>query len=338
MKDLSLRSCLCAIVLSLLTLPGLPARGLVLGVDVSQWQFTIDWATFVSQNQVDFAYIKYTDSSTLVDPRAARNVSGATAQGVPLGVYHFATPFSFDRNTAQDFNNNDAVEEAEWFVERAGGQMGPGFLPPVLDIEVGEAAGRTRLTNWSKTFLDTVENLTGVRPIIYANQNWVTNYLTASELDTELWIARWTEDPNIGPSTTGSWDDYMFHQYTASAVMAGVTQNTVDRNTFNGTIEELMAIVNPIPPLVGDYDDDGTVGQGDLNMVLLNWGLSGTPTPIGWVNDVPEGVIGQENLNTVLLNWGNTNEAASASAVPEPGTLAALALSFGLVMRRRSAA
>ncbi len=219
---------------------------LVHGVDVSQWQYDIDWPTFVSQNQIDFAFIKYTDSSSLQDPKARQNVRGAAAEGVPFGVYHFATPFAETRNHAQDFSDNDAAEEAAWFVQRAGSFMGSGHLPPVLDIEWGQAAGRTRLTNWADEFLDTVQGLTGVRPIIYANQNWATNYLTASQLNTELWIARWTHDPNVGPSNLGSWSDYLFHQYTDSNVMPGVTGNTVDGNVFNGTLSQLQRLANPV--------------------------------------------------------------------------------------------
>ncbi len=242
----SVRRLAALIGLAVASSAGATATALVHGVDVSQWQYFINWPQFVSQNQIDFAFIKYTDSSSLIDPRASRNVTLAAQEGVPFGVYHFATPFAVDRNASQNFFFNDAVQEAEWFVQNAGAYMGQGYLPPVLDIEWGEAAGRTRLTGWADLFLDTVEDLTGVRPIIYANQYWATTFLTASQLDTELWIARWTEDPNVGPSNIGGWDDWLFHQYTASLVMPGVTGNTVDGNVFNGTLDDLFALVDPV--------------------------------------------------------------------------------------------
>ncbi len=222
-----------------------PAAALVQGIDVSRWQGFISWETLVQQNQIDFAFIKATDSSSIIDPRASRNITLATQQDVPLGVYHYATPFAVTRNDPQDFNNNDAAEEAAWFVQNAGDSMGHGHLPPVLDIEFGEAAGRTRLTDWAKIFLDTVEDLTGVRPIIYANQYWATTFLTASELDTALWIARWTNDPAVGPSNLGGWSDYLFHQYSATLNLQGINTNTTDGDTFNGTLAQLHQLVSP---------------------------------------------------------------------------------------------
>ena len=96
-------------------------------------------------------------------------------------------------------------------------------------------------------------------------------------------------------------------------------------NDFKVVAGDVLALGVP-----GDLDGSGTVGQADLNLVLLNWGEDAgvTGVPAGWVNEPPAGVIGQADLNRVLLNWGNTAEASGDSAVPEPG--AALALLTGL--------
>jgi len=86
---------------------------------------------------------------------------------------------------------------------------------------------------------------------------------------------------------------------------------------------------------IGDYDNSGVIGQADLDLVLLNWGTTGTPD--GWVNQVPTGVIAQAELDDVLLNWASGVEpsfAASSSSVPEPATAAMLVMS-GLVLAYR---
>jgi hypothetical protein len=89
-----------------------------------------------------------------------------------------------------------------------------------------------------------------------------------------------------------------------------------------------IVIYNTIS-IPGDYDNSGQVAQGDLDLVLLNWGKTVPPdsVPEGWVNEQPSGLIGQSALDGVLLNWGNTagSGAAAGVAVPEP-TAALLAL------------
>jgi hypothetical protein len=91
------------------------------------------------------------------------------------------------------------------------------------------------------------------------------------------------------------------------------------------------------PALEGDYNDDAFVGQGDLDLVLLNWGDTGDTggAPEGWVNDAPAAgdLIGQGYLDKVLLNWGEGT--APTSTVPEPLTMTLLGLGGACVLARR---
>ncbi len=101
--------------------------------------------------------------------------------------------------------------------------------------------------------------------------------------------------------------------------------------------------------LPGDYSGNGQVEQGDLDLVLQNWGLDTAVNgiPAGWVNDLPTGVIEQSELDRVLQHWG----AASAptglhSPIPEPASVSVLVLftigasrpSRALLNRRRDVA
>ncbi|MEM9753692.1 MAG: hypothetical protein AAF916_09950 [Planctomycetota bacterium] len=91
----------------------------------------------------------------------------------------------------------------------------------------------------------------------------------------------------------------------------------------------------PLPgPLLGDYDRNGTVAQGDLNLVLNNWGQA----RVGWSNDdgFASNTVDQEELNRVLNNWGSTvAPILSVSAIPEPTAAGWLGLCGLLRLRGR---
>jgi len=101
---------------------------------------------------------------------------------------------------------------------------------------------------------------------------------------------------------------------------------------FSTTGSPFVGSVNYVTggPLTGDYDASGLVGQGDLDLVLLNWGQNSPPVPGGWINDQPSGLIGQTSLDKVLLNWGSTALTSNVSAVPEPNTI--LLVLFGGIL------
>ncbi|MEM1446214.1 MAG: hypothetical protein AAGF84_09180 [Planctomycetota bacterium] len=85
--------------------------------------------------------------------------------------------------------------------------------------------------------------------------------------------------------------------------------------------------------IFGDYNGNGQVEQGDLNLVLSNWGVDTSPVasgglgvPVGWVNDRPDGVVDQAELNGVLSHWGTSQAPVMQGfAVPEPGAAALVA-------------
>ncbi len=103
-------------------------------------------------------------------------------------------------------------------------------------------------------------------------------------------------------------------------------------------LPEVAAVLDAVFQIAGDYNGSGSVEQGDLDLVLNNWG-QGTPVgqaaPAGWLNDLPQGAVDQRELDRVLNNWGSADAPDFAgSAVPEPtaGIVAAVAL---VALRRR---
>ncbi|MEM7576760.1 MAG: SpoIID/LytB domain-containing protein [Planctomycetota bacterium] len=84
----------------------------------------------------------------------------------------------------------------------------------------------------------------------------------------------------------------------------------------------------------GDYDGSGQVEQGDLNLVLNNWGSDEVPDT--WRFGLPTGVVDQAELNAVLTNWGSsTAPSFSGFTVPEPTTAIAAFGLLGTALRRQ---
>ncbi|MEM8494449.1 MAG: hypothetical protein AAF916_03695 [Planctomycetota bacterium] len=99
--------------------------------------------------------------------------------------------------------------------------------------------------------------------------------------------------------------------------------------------EEIAGVLEVVTTsLTGDYDGSGQVEQGDLNLVLNNWGQ---PRPFE-ANGEPFATaqVDQEELNRVLNNWGSSTAPSFAGfeSIPEPAGLVALA-GFALCGTRR---
>jgi lysozyme len=102
---------------------------------------------------------------------------------------------------------------------RVVGPSTPDDLPLVMDWEVHEGQTATEIQN-GLTFLQTVQSLSGRKPMVYcgyyfmsdlAFPSWLSNYY--------LWLAAYDSNPKIPPP----WSKYDFWQYTDQGSVAGVT-------------------------------------------------------------------------------------------------------------------
>ncbi len=205
--------------------------GNVDGLDVSHWQGTINWNQVANAGYV-FTFAKGTEGVGWTDVKFFYNMDAGNDAGVMMGVYHFARP---------DLGNS-AAAEANYFLSVAGDYLESGYLRPVLDLEVGTSLGKTALSAWVVEWMETVENRTGISPLLYANPNYVNYYLNESVTEYDLWIAHWTcePEPSFYYPNTGSWHDWAFWQYSGpggcgdnAGYVPGITTN-IDLNIFNG--------------------------------------------------------------------------------------------------------
>jgi GH25 family lysozyme M1 (1,4-beta-N-acetylmuramidase) len=233
------------------------------GLDVSNWQGTIDWLQ-VASDDYTFAFAKATESTTFTDVTYALNRSGTKALGIRLGAYHFARPSgSGDAPIVAS-----AIAQADHFVDVA--QPRSGDLPPVLDLETNGGLAAAPLARWTQAWLDQVEARTGVRPLIYASPSfWKTRLgdtTQFAESGNGLWVAHWTKAaaPTV-PASSWSGRNWSFWQWTNCETVPGITHctdadraNAPDSSPFALTAFPGGAPTSSSPPTVLGTARSGT--------------------------------------------------------------------------------
>ncbi|MEM8782123.1 MAG: PEP-CTERM sorting domain-containing protein [Planctomycetota bacterium] len=137
-------------------------------------------------------------------------------------------------------------------------------------------------------------------------------------------------DPGSGGIQSDNWDYFALRISSANSF----DETDYDLVIDNFLLETIAATVGG--GIVGDYDDSGQVEQGDLNLVLNNWGSAAPFAPNGDPFTTPN--VDQEELNRVLNNWGSTTAPSfEGAAVPEPASLALLGAMALAGLRRRRA-
>tara|TARA_B110000459_G_scaffold30314_1_gene30841 strand:+ start:2631 stop:3587 length:957 start_codon:yes stop_codon:yes gene_type:complete len=210
----------------------------IYGIDVSNWQGNIDWEQ-VQANGYSFAWLKATEGMTYTDPMFSSNISNGLATDIVMGAYHFARP-----------DNNSALQDATNFLNIASDYIGPGFLPPVLDLENPYVGGQAvvltdlftseALSEWAIEWMEVVENASGITPFIYVNGNYA-NYLSPTLSTYGLWFAQ-PDENTMPPSNIGVWSDWGFKQYSWWGDINGI-DGDVDLNIFNGGMNEFNELI-----------------------------------------------------------------------------------------------
>ena len=249
------------------------------GVDVYAGDGTINWAQVKSSGRL-FAFIKATQGDYNKQSTFVANWTGSKAAGLLRSPYHF-----FDATV-------DGVTQAQWFlaeIAQAGG-IGPGDLPPMLDIECPTSSSQASASStclgsgsgWAPSatiaqrafdWLATVEAATGARPLIYSYPSWFASVgFTDAKLATyPLFIATYAQCANV----PAPWTKTIFWQYSATTKVPGIGGGSasVDVDRFMGTAAELQAYVaSAITP------DGGTDGMKALDGMRA---LDGMTAPDG---------------------------------------------------------
>lgn len=201
----------------------------VRGVDVSSYQGDVDWDVLSAQD-IDFAYIKSTEGSSSVDSRFLRNWEGALQTELLVGAYHFV---SFDSGgESQAAHVIDTVPDGA-------------TLPIALDLEYyGEyfehPPPREQVDEILVPLLEKLEEHYGAPPVIYATPEAYDRYLSGRYGQYPIWIRS-----IVLPAQLEDDREWTFWQYSNRDRLDGYVgvEHYIDMNAFNGTREELAALV-----------------------------------------------------------------------------------------------
>ncbi len=207
------------------------------GIDVSYHENqnrAIDWNRVKASGR-EFAIIRigyrtYQASGKInEDTWGIRNLKGALDAGLKVGVYIYS----------QALNEAEAVEEADYLVNQVGTYKNRITMGFVMDYEYADN-DRThigRLANAKLSKAQATKNATAfceriasqaLRPMIYADSNYLQNSLNASELDQKypIWMARYRK---AGADYPGK---YQIWQYSGSMKIDGIPSPKCDADVW----------------------------------------------------------------------------------------------------------
>lgn len=192
------------------------------GIDVSVFQGNINWNS-VKADGVDYAFIRlgyrgYSNGAIKLDSNFHKNIQGAKAAGIRVGVYFYS----------QATSRSEAIQEAEFCLNELWGYSLD--MPVVFDFEgAGSSAYRTygmgtqSIVNVTKAFCDTIED-GGYKSMYYSYAKFLAEHegMVAQLEDYDLWMAMYYRVPFF-PYNFKIW------QYTSSGRVSGISGN-VDMN------------------------------------------------------------------------------------------------------------
>lgn len=209
------------------------------GIDVSDYQGLINWQR-VKDSGIAFAICKATDGESFVAKSFRTNWIGIKAVNMIRGAYHFC------------HTKNNPIKEATHFVNTVGETDETDML--VLDIEDAKSIlTPDQFINWTLTFLEVVEKLSCITPIVYTGGPYFDKH--GGKPDAEiiskfsrfpLWLAAYTKTPD--KFVPYVWANYGWTIWQKSGDVAAKgepvlsvpgIQGIVDHNQYRWTLEDL---------------------------------------------------------------------------------------------------
>ena len=281
---------------------------ITIGIDVSKFQGTIDWAK-VAETGIDFAMVRvgYRTQSTgeiTEDTNARYNMQEATANGIRIGAYFFSTAIS----------GAEAVEEAKWVADYISQYQitypvaynCEGFDNP--DNRQYEMSVTER-TDAAIAFLHEIYNQ-GYTPMFYASKSemeqelqWETSRI---ENRFKIWVSQYPQVPYPETSVSSYSRKHDMWQYTNNGTVAGIDK-PVDVNVAYFGYEQEAQAQNQQAPENAEADVEALMNFTELEETV-------TAKDVTNLRDIPS----QGDDSTVLRTLNN-GETAIRTGISDSG-------------------
>ncbi len=237
-----------------------------LGTDVSSYQPTVDWLK-CKTNGIAFAYTKATEGTGFTDSTMVNHVNGAKAQGIPIGLYHYARPDLHPNITGASSADSEAAYF--WNVASPYIKNGGQYLIPMLDWEApgvtNTALNQTTLSQWVNEWCNTISNNAKAQGItmkvlVYSG-TWYCAPGSPYNGGLNSTVTQWPNamsgyplnpNPQTGAPSTSPWASFTVWQYADTNWSGG------DADVFNGTTNQMLQTLviggNGAPILTNDID------------------------------------------------------------------------------------
>lgn len=181
------------------------------GIDVSHHNSSIN----LKGN--DFVIVKATEGTTFKDNKRDYWRNMAEKSGISLhGFYHYARP-----------EKNNYVDEANHFVNTIAKYIP--YNNTILALDWENVALKHDLS-WAIGWLNTVEQMTGVKPLFYCQASYTPKIGEIYKNGNGLWVAHYT---SANKPRIGAYPYWAIWQYTSS-------NGKLDKDYFNGTREQFL--------------------------------------------------------------------------------------------------
>ncbi len=259
------------------------------GIDVSDFQGTIDFSK-VKEN-VDVVIIRVASGSNYEDSTWESNYENAKAEGLYIGFYQYVTATSVE----------EAKIQAQYFYDLVSDKTYEFGL--VMDYEPSDDLSSDVINEIAKTYLETLETLSGETPIIYSDVSRIENLWDSSLSEYPLWVAEYDTDT---PSNIGAWSEWIGFQYSDTGSVNGIDGN-VDLDLFKSAfLDNDDDTTTAITSSVNSHESSYTVKTGDtLWSIALKYDT--TVASLVEINNIsdPDLICSGE---TIILSSGDNNK------------------------------